>query len=87
MTIATADKFGFCDVSPRGDYAGCCASLNEKQLVIPEKTRNTRIDSMQNILTNPRVGILFFIPGLDETLRVNGKGYLVKIITCLRNDF
>lgn len=78
LTIATADKFGFCDVSPRGDYAGFVQVLNEKQLVIPERPGNKRIDSMQNILTNPRVGILFFIPGLDETLRVNGKGYLVK---------
>ena len=77
LVISTSDKFGFCDVSPRGDMTGFVQILSEKQLVIPERPGNKRIDSMRNILSNPRVGLLFFIPGLGETLRVNGNAKLV----------
>jgi uncharacterized protein len=52
--------------------------LDEKHLVIPERTGNKRVDSLRNILSNPRIGLLFLIPGLGETLRVNGKACLVK---------
>lgn len=77
LVISTSDEFGFCDVSPRGDKTGFVQVLSEKQLVIPERPGNKRIDSMSNILSNPRIGLLFFIPGLGETLRVNGKATLV----------
>ncbi|WP_062514629.1 pyridoxamine 5'-phosphate oxidase family protein [Halobacillus sp. KGW1] len=77
LVISTADEFGFCDVSPRGDEAGFVRVLNEKQLVIPERPGNKRVDSMRNILSNPSAGLLFFIPGMEETLRVNGKATLV----------
>ena len=77
LVISTSDEFGFCDVSPRGDMTGFVQILSEKQLVIPERPGNKRIDSMRNILSNPRVGLLFFIPGLGETLRVNGNAKLV----------
>jgi PPOX class probable FMN-dependent enzyme len=77
LVISTSDEFGYCDVSPRGDKTGFVQVLSEKQLVIPERPGNKRIDSMRNILSNPRIGILFFIPGLGETLRVNGKASLV----------
>lgn len=77
LVISTSDEFGFCDVSARGDKKGFVQVLSKKQLLIPERPGNKRIDSMRNILSNPRVGLLFFIPGLGETLRVNGKATLV----------
>ena len=76
--ISTSDNLGFCDVSPRGDMPGFVRVLDNKHLIIPERPGNKRIDSMRNILLNPKVGLLFFIPGLGETLRVNGKACLVK---------
>jgi uncharacterized protein len=78
LVLATADENGFCDSSPKGDAQGFVHVLNEKQLVIPERPGNKRMDSLRNILANPRVGLLFFIPGLGETLRVNGKAALIK---------
>lgn len=78
LTISTSDLSGYCDVSPRGDGAGFVQVLNEKQFVIPERPGNKRMDTLVNILSNPQVGLLFFIPGLGETLRVNGKASLVR---------
>ncbi|WP_070119546.1 pyridoxamine 5'-phosphate oxidase family protein [Bacillus marinisedimentorum] len=78
LVVSTADDSGYCDVSPRGDMQGFVHVLNEKQLIIPERPGNKRIDSLRNILKNPRVGLLFLIPGLGETLRVNGTAKLVK---------
>ena len=78
LVISTSDEYGFCDVSPRGDKPGFVQVLSEKQLIIPERPGNKRIDSMRNILSNPRIALLFLIPGLGETLRVNGKATLIK---------
>jgi uncharacterized protein len=78
LVISTADKSGSCDVSPRGDLPGFVLVLNENYLVIPERPGNKRMDTMVNILSNPQIGLQFFIPGLGETLRVNGKACLVK---------
>ncbi|WP_112182710.1 MULTISPECIES: MSMEG_1061 family FMN-dependent PPOX-type flavoprotein [Paraliobacillus] len=78
LTLATSDNSGNCDVSPRGDRNGLVKVINEKQLFIPERSGNKRSDSLRNILSNPNVGILLFIPGLGETLRINGKACLVK---------
>lgn len=77
LVISTSDESGFCDVSPRGDNKGFVQVLSKRQLIIPERPGNKRIDSLRNILSNPRVGLLFFIPGLGETLRVNGKAMIV----------
>lgn len=77
LTISTADESGFCDVSPRGDNAGFVYVLNESQLIIPERPGNKRMDSMRNILSNPNIGLLFLIPGLGETLRINGKASII----------
>ncbi|WP_163582900.1 pyridoxamine 5'-phosphate oxidase family protein [Gracilibacillus saliphilus] len=77
LVISSSDESGFCDVSPRGDQTGFVEVLSEKKLIIPERPGNKRMDTMRNILTNPRVGLIFFIPGLGETLRVNGKATLV----------
>ena len=78
LVLSTSDNFGYCDASPRGDQPGFVQVLNEKQLIIPERPGNKRIDTLRNILSNPRVGLLFFIPGLGETLRINGHATIVK---------
>ena len=60
------------DVTPRGDRPGFVHVLDDQRLAIPDWPGNNRLDSFANILENPRVGLLFLIPGVDETLRVNG---------------
>jgi len=65
------------DVSPRGDPPGFVTVLDEKRLLIPDRAGNNRIDSLENILADPRVGLLFFLPGVDETLRINGRARIV----------
>lgn len=78
LLLATSDGSGHCDVSPRGDAPGFVQVLDEKHLFIPERPGNRRIDSMRNILSNPHVGLIFIIPGLEETLRVNGRACIVR---------
>ncbi len=78
LTMATSNSAGECDVSPRGDMPGFVAVIDEKHLFIPERPGNKRLDSVQNILKNPHVGLVFFIPGLGETLRVNGEAFIVR---------
>lgn len=78
VILATADERGHCDVSPRGDSAGFVRVLDEIHLIIPERPGNRRIDSMRNILSNPRIGLIFIIPGLEETLRVNGSACVIR---------
>lgn len=76
--ISTSDNNGNCDVSPRGDEAGFIHIIDHKHLVIPERPGNRRLDSILNILMNPHIGIIFIIPQLEETLRVNGKACVIK---------
>lgn len=83
IVLSTSDHLGNCDVSPRGDPPGFVKVLNEKVLLIPERPGNKRFDSLRNILGNPHIGILFFIPGLEETLRINGKANIIKDIDLL----
>ena len=78
LFISTSDDQGSCDVSPRGDAPGSVLVLDEQHLVIPERPGNRRNDSLRNILLNPRIGMIFIIPGLEETLRVNGKACVIK---------
>jgi uncharacterized protein len=78
VLLSTSDHHGRCDVSPRGDSLGFVHCINEKYLIIPERTGNKRVDSLRNILQNPQVGLLFIIPGLRETLRVNGKATIIQ---------
>jgi uncharacterized protein len=78
LLIATADAAGGCDVSPKGDPAGFVLVLDERHLVIPDRPGNRRLDGMRNILVNPRVGLLFLVPGRGETLRVNGRASIVR---------
>ncbi|MFQ6386595.1 MSMEG_1061 family FMN-dependent PPOX-type flavoprotein [Priestia aryabhattai] len=83
VIIATADHKGICDSSPRGDHAGFVQVVDEKRLLIPERSGNQKVDSLENILSNPQIGLLFLIPGIEETLRVNGKACIVKDKTML----
>jgi uncharacterized protein len=76
--LATSAGNGDCDVSPRGDAPGFVLVLNDRQLALPDRPGNRRADSFSNILQNPGVGLLFLIPGMEETLRVNGRARLVS---------
>ncbi|MGC5325500.1 pyridoxamine 5'-phosphate oxidase family protein [Brevibacillus sp. SYSU BS000544] len=78
LSLATSDVNGQCDVSPRGDQPGFVIVLDDHHLFIPERPGNKRMDSIQNILSNPHVGLNFYIPGLGETLRVNGKAFICR---------
>ncbi|MDI2027825.1 pyridoxamine 5'-phosphate oxidase family protein [Saccharopolyspora sp. TS4A08] len=75
LSMATADAQGNADCSPRGDYPGFVKVLDDSTLAIPDRPGNQIADSFQNLATNPRVGLLFFIPGLPETARVNGSAH------------
>ena len=63
---------GGADVTPRGDSPGFVHVLDDQTLLIPDWPGNNRLDSLTNVVANPNVGLLFFIPGVNETLRVNG---------------
>lgn len=76
--VSTSDEQGRCDVSPRGDAPGFALVLNDNQLVLPERPGNRRADTLSNILANPNIGLLFIIPGVGHTLRVNGRAYLTR---------
>jgi len=78
LVLGTADAKGQADVSPRGDPPGFVKVLDDKTLLIPERPGNNLLDSLSNIVANPEVGLLFLIPGFDETLRVNGTALLVQ---------
>ncbi len=73
VVLASADAQGRCDASARGAAPGFVAVLNERTLAIPDRTGNKRVDTMLNLTENPRVGALFLVPGVNETLRVNGR--------------
>jgi PPOX class probable FMN-dependent enzyme len=78
LLLGTADAAGRCDVSPKGDAPGFVRVLDDHHLVIPDRPGNKRLDGMRNLLTNPRVGILFLVPGNDFTLRVNGRAAITR---------
>ena len=74
--LATADADGNCDVSPRGGPPGFVRVLDEHRLAVPDLSGNNLLDSLTNIVANPHVGLLFVIPGRDDTLRVEGRAVL-----------
>lgn len=74
-TLATSGPEGL-DCSPRGDKPGFVRIHDEKTLMLPDRRGNNRIDSLRNIVRDPRVALLFMIPGVGNTLRVNGRAYL-----------
>ena len=77
LVIGTQNLEGRADVSPRGDPVGFVRILDQYHLAIPDRPGNNRLDSLVNIIANPSVGLLFIIPGFDDTLRVNGQASLV----------
>lgn len=77
LSLGTSDKSGKVDVSPRGDAPGFVLVLDDNTLFIPERPGNRRVDSLSNIVSNPNVGLLFMIPGFEDTLRVNGQASVV----------
>jgi PPOX class probable FMN-dependent enzyme len=72
LAVATSGPEGL-DCSPKGDPAGFVRILDEKTLAIPDRPGNNRIDGFRNIIRDPRIALLFLIPGVGETLRVNGR--------------
>jgi hypothetical protein len=84
LCLGTADAKGRADVSPRGDPAGFVQVLDDHTLIIPDRPGNNRLDTMNNIMENPNVGLLFFIPGFEDTLRVNGRATIVRDPQALR---
>jgi len=78
VLIATAGANGRCDVSPKGDAPGFVRVLDATHLVIPDRPGNKRFDGMGNVLDNPHVGLIFLVPGREDTLRVNGRAAIVR---------
>ena len=77
--VATSAADGTCDVSPKGDPAGQLVRvLDDQTLALAERPGNRRADGYRNVLTNPHVGLIFFVPGRGDTLRVNGRARLVR---------
>ncbi len=78
VLVGTTNAQGQCDVSPRGDAPGFVLALDDHTLVIPDRPGNRRIDSLRNIISHGGIGLLFMIPGVEETLRVNGRACIVR---------
>jgi PPOX class probable FMN-dependent enzyme len=78
VLVATSGADGRCDVSPKGDAPGFVLVLDERRLLIPDRPGNRRLDGMSNLLANPHIGLIFLIPGMEETLRVNGRACIVR---------
>jgi uncharacterized protein len=78
LLLATANAAGQCDVSPKGDAPGFVLVLDDHRLLVPDRPGNRRLDGMRNILENPNVGLIFLIPGREDTLRVNGRAWVVR---------
>jgi uncharacterized protein len=78
MVIATIDRHGIPDVSPKGDPAGFVHVLDERTLAIPDRPGNRRLDTFRNILGNPNVGLIFLVPRSRQSLRISGKAMIVR---------
>jgi PPOX class probable FMN-dependent enzyme len=77
VCVATARPDGGLDVSPRGDPAGFVRILDDRTLLLPDRPGNRIADSLTNLLADPRIAVLFLIPGIGETFRVNGRAEIV----------
>src|SRR5882757_9592741 len=72
VLTGSSDREGNADVTPKGDKPGFAAILDDRTIAIPDRPGNNRLDTLENIICNPSIGLLFLIPGMNETLRVNG---------------
>jgi PPOX class probable FMN-dependent enzyme len=77
LCLATSAPDGTCDVSPRGDPSGFVRILDERTLLLPERPGNRLADSLRNVLRNPHVAMLFILPGVSDTFRINGRATIV----------
>jgi len=78
VVLSSASKDGKCDASPRGGEPGFVKAPDEKTLLLPDAPGNNRLDTLENIASTGRIGLLFLVPGVDETLRVNGAARLAN---------
>jgi PPOX class probable FMN-dependent enzyme len=78
IMVASRGTDGFLDLSPKGDPPGFVAVLDEKTLAIPDRPGNHRLDTFENVLKHPEIGLIFLIPGSGDTLRVSGTGKIVR---------
>jgi PPOX class probable FMN-dependent enzyme len=78
LVMGTAGADGRCDVSPKGDAPGFVHVLDDRHVVVPDRPGNNRLDGLRNIVENGHVGLIFFIPGREDTLRVNGRAMIVR---------
>jgi PPOX class probable FMN-dependent enzyme len=78
VVVATRGADGKLDLSPKGDPPGFIAVLNDKTLAIPDRLGNNRLDTFENLLVHPEVGLFLLIPGNGDTLRISGKGQIVQ---------
>ena len=76
VVVATSGPGGL-DCSPRGDPAGFVRVLDSRRVMIPDRRGNNRLDSLRNLLVDPRISLLFLIPGIGETLRINGHAQII----------
>ena len=76
--IATADAGGRCDVSPKGDPPGFTYIIDDRTIAIPDRPGNRRADGFRNVLANPYAGTIYLVPGRTETLRINGRAWLLR---------
>jgi uncharacterized protein len=77
LCLATSAADGSCDVSPKGDPAGFVKILDERTLLLPDRPGNRLADSLRNVLENPHIALLFVVPGVTDTFRVNGRAEIV----------
>jgi uncharacterized protein len=78
LVMGTAADDGTCDVSPKGDAPGFVQVLDEGHLLVPDRLGNNRLDGLRNIVANGHVALIFFIPGREDLLRVNGRATIVR---------
>jgi len=76
LIVSTTNENGSMDASPRGGNPGFVKVIDDKEIIIPDAKGNNRLDSLVNIIETAHIGLLFLIPGVDETLRVNGSAYI-----------
>lgn len=85
LVMSTADADGWPDASPKGDAPGFVTVEDDRHLLLPDRIGNNRVDGFKNLMTNPKIGLIFFVPGVDHTLRVNGTTRLLtEPATCAR---
>lgn len=78
LCMGTAGADGHIDMSPRGDPPGFVKVIDDKTVLIPDRQGNQRVDSMLNLTENPRIGLIFFLPGVQETLRIRGRARITR---------